>query len=82
MTSTPSRSAPTTPLLSRDVARALNVSTERLYALIRSGRLPEPARDSSGRYCWLPEEVDRARAALQVDRRRREHRKGVAHAQA
>ena len=65
---------PTTPLLSRDLARALGVVPDRLYALIRSGRLAEPPRDSSGRYVWPAEAVEQARAALGVDRRRKEHR--------
>jgi predicted site-specific integrase-resolvase len=55
-----------------EAARLLGVTYARLFSLIRSGRLVSPRKDGSGDYVWVAEDVDRARSALAVDRRRRE----------
>ncbi len=59
------------PHKSPGAARALGISTSRLWNLIRSGRLAAPTKDPSGDYIWYPEDVERARVALLVDRRRK-----------
>jgi len=46
------------------VARALGISYASLFKLIRNGRIAPPARDSSGDYIWMPDDVERAKAAL------------------
>jgi hypothetical protein len=46
------------------VARLLGAPYWRLLSLIRWGRIEAPAKDSSGDYVWLPEDVERARKAL------------------
>jgi hypothetical protein len=46
------------------VARLLGVPYWRLSSLIRWGRIEAPAKDSSGHYVWLPDDVERARQAL------------------
>jgi hypothetical protein len=61
-------------LLSREVANLLGCTPERLYVAIRTRRLEEPPRDSTGRFIWSPAHVELARTAILVDRRRREHR--------
>jgi hypothetical protein len=58
-------------LKSRAVATELAISYYRLFELIRSGKLTPPGKDSSGDYIWTPEDVDRARQALAVGRRRK-----------
>jgi hypothetical protein len=65
------------------VARLLGVNYQRLWNLIRSGRLDPPRKDESGDYVWDNDDIDRARAALSIDRRRIAYRHavaGVAHA--
>jgi hypothetical protein len=52
------------------VARLLDTPYHRLWNLIRSGRLTPPPKDSSGDYVWTDTDVERARAALRIDRRR------------
>jgi hypothetical protein len=61
--------------VSIEVAAELGIPPGTLQQLIRSGRLRPPAKDASGRYCWTPGDVAAARAALSVDRRRKEHRR-------
>jgi hypothetical protein len=57
-------------------AKALGVLTSHLHSLLRTGRLdPLPRKDGSGDYCWSPEDLDRAREAMKVDRRRRKPKK-------
>jgi hypothetical protein len=46
-----------------------------LMSLVRWEYIPAPAKDSSGDYVWLPEDVERARHAL-ADRRRGGQRHG------
>lgn len=69
------------PKLTRDVAALLNISTLTVHNLIRTGRLAEPARDSSNRYVWTAQNIEAARVALTIDRRRREHRQEARHGQ-
>ena len=57
---------------SRAVADQLGVSYWRLFGLLRSGRIAPPGKDSSGDFVWLPEDVERARAALGAGGRRPE----------
>ena len=60
---------PTIPYLKTPaVARLLGVPYPRVMALIRWEYIPAPAKDSSGDYVWLPEDVDRARKALAARR--------------
>jgi hypothetical protein len=60
------------PLKTPAAARALGTTYHRLMGLIRFDKLnPAPQRDSSGHYVWSPEDMERARAALLVDFRRR-----------
>jgi hypothetical protein len=55
-------------------ARELGVSYWKLCALLRSDKIPFPAKDTSGDYVWSAADLERARAAMQVDRRRKEAR--------
>jgi hypothetical protein len=55
-------------------ARELGTTYYRLMGLLRSEKIEPPARDSSGDYVWTDGDLERARQALGVDRRRREHR--------
>jgi hypothetical protein len=49
-------------------------SSWRLVSLLRSDKLsPPPQKDSSGDFLWFPEDIERARAALLIDRRRKAH---------
>jgi hypothetical protein len=50
------------------VARLLGVPYWRLWSLIRWELIEAPAKDSSGDYVWLPDDVERAQKALVVDR--------------
>jgi hypothetical protein len=52
-------------------ARALGVPYHALYALLRDNKLPPPARDSSGDFCWTPENLELARQVLRTRRGRR-----------
>lgn len=70
----PSTASPQHPVLTRDIARAVGVPIQKVYSLVREGRVAEPARDSSGRYIWSASDIEAVRVALRTDRRRREHR--------
>jgi hypothetical protein len=59
-------------LKSAAVADLLGVPYWRLFDLLRTRKLTPPAKDSSGDYVWLPEDVERARAALRASRGPRE----------
>jgi hypothetical protein len=62
------------PLKTREAARWLGVSYWRLVSLLRCDKLtPLPQKDSSGDFVWFPEDLERARAALKIDRRRKAH---------
>ena len=52
-------------------ADQLGVPPYRLTNMIRYRRIPMPAKDSSGDYIWLPEDLERARQALAAGRRRK-----------
>jgi hypothetical protein len=46
-----------------------------LIAAVQRGRIrPPPRRDSSGHLWWGPKDLERARLALAVDRRKKENR--------
>lgn len=55
-------------------AQQIGISYFLLMSFIRSGRMPSPERDTSGHYWFSREDIERARAAMGVDRRRKEHR--------
>jgi hypothetical protein len=55
------------------VARLLGESYTRIFWLIRTDKIEPPHKDSSGDYVWLPEDIDRVRAALKA----RDERKAV-----
>ncbi len=57
------------------VARLIQTSYFNLHSMIRTGRIPAPARDDSGHYVWSPEDVERARQALEAARQKRAARK-------
>jgi hypothetical protein len=59
------------PLTTREAARTLGISYAKLWSLIRTDRLSAPPKNSSGDYLWQPADLERARVALQIDRRRR-----------
>jgi hypothetical protein len=58
-------------LKSSQVIRLLGISYYRLVSTLRSGKMEPPARDFSGDFIWLEADIERLRAALAVDRRRR-----------
>ena len=64
-------SAPLPYLKTPAVARQLSVPYWRVIGLIRWGAIDPPAKDSSGDYAWLPEDVERARRALEDTRSER-----------
>jgi len=54
-------------------AKELGIRPGHLHYLMRSGKLdPMPEQDSSKDYWWGPEDLERARAALATDLRRKE----------
>jgi hypothetical protein len=56
----------------RQVYEQLQSSYSRLWAAMRDGQVRTPAvRDCSGDFLWSDEEVEAARQALSVDRRRK-----------
>jgi hypothetical protein len=58
------------PLKTPQVADTLGVGYYRLIGLIRARKLAPPGKDHSGDFCWWPADVERARQALQANRRR------------
>jgi hypothetical protein len=64
----------TLPVKTRDVAGRLGRDAKFLDSLLRSGRMPLPAKDSSGQFVWSEEDIANAIAAMKVDRRRKGHR--------
>jgi DNA-binding transcriptional MerR regulator len=66
------------PLITSEAAKVLGVPYYQLHGLIRRGLMAEPGRDGSGRYLWSADDVERARAALKVDRRFRAHKTAAA----
>jgi hypothetical protein len=64
---------------SGEVARMLQLpGVYRLLALVSRGAIPAPAKDSANQYLWTDENIEAARQALRIDRRRREHRQPAA----
>jgi hypothetical protein len=56
------------------VAELLQTAVTRIEAAIRARKLAAPARLPGGAFGWLPDDVERARAAIAIDYRRKEHR--------
>ena len=54
-----------------EAARLVGTTPNNLLAAIRNGRLAAPAKNASGAYWWTDADVERARAALAIDRRRK-----------
>jgi hypothetical protein len=48
----------------------LGTTYHRLIGLIRFRKIAPPGRDSSGDYVWTSEDLERARLALLIDRRK------------
>lgn len=61
----------TLPLKTRSAALAIGATVAQLRGAISNGKLDPPEKDASGDYLWTDEDLDRARAALAVDRRRK-----------
>jgi hypothetical protein len=53
-------------------ADLLGVPYHVLFELLRARRIRPPAKDSSGDYVWLAEDIERARLALENRRQRKE----------
>jgi hypothetical protein len=51
-------------LITRDVLRATGAPYHKVFALIQSGRIPTPERDSSGRYSWDEALLEQVKHAL------------------
>jgi hypothetical protein len=63
----PTRKTPT-------AAKELGTTYHRLISLLRSEKLSPPAKDSSGDYVWSDADLEAARKALSIDRRKKEFR--------
>jgi hypothetical protein len=60
------------PVLKTPIAaRQLGVRYSRLVSLLRHGKIPAPAKDSSGDYLWAGTDLEAARQAMTVDRRKK-----------
>ena len=59
------------PLKTKSAAARLGATVEQLLACIYHGKLAPPGKDESGDYIWFDSDIERARAALAVDRRRK-----------
>jgi hypothetical protein len=59
------------PLASGAAADRLGVPYYVLFQLIRARRITPPPRDSSGRYLWFADDLERANKAIGEDRRRK-----------
>jgi hypothetical protein len=49
----------------------LNTTYHKLIGLLRYDKIPLPAKDCSGDYIWSPDDLERARQALDAMRRPR-----------
>lgn len=56
-------------LTTRDVAQQLGKSYYQVFDLLRLDRIPKPRRDSTGRYLWLPADIENVRQALGLAQR-------------
>jgi hypothetical protein len=52
-------------------AREIGISQGHLHYLIRATKVSPPGRDTSGDYLWTDADIERAREALKIDRRRK-----------
>jgi hypothetical protein len=52
-------------------ARELGIPYSHLASLLRSGKFPAPQKDSSGDYLWSEQNLEEARRAMGLDRRRK-----------
>jgi hypothetical protein len=52
-------------------ARELGISYSRLMSLLRADKFRAPHKDSSGDYLWSQEDLEEAKQALSIDRRRK-----------
>ena len=52
-------------------ARELGIPYSHLASLLRSGKFPPPQKDSSGDFLWSPQDLEAARRAMALDRRRK-----------
>lgn len=50
-------------------AREVPCTYTQLISLIRYGKIDPPARDTSGDFVWLDEDIERARQALAAKRK-------------
>ena len=55
----------------RQVARQLGITYWHLISLLRSDKLPPPAKDASGDFVWSRRDLANARRALSLGRRKR-----------
>jgi hypothetical protein len=58
-------------------ALELDITQSHLHYLVRARKVKPPARDSSGDFLWSDADLEAARRALAIDRRRREHRRSA-----
>jgi DNA-binding transcriptional MerR regulator len=61
----------------REVAQQLGYRTSRIHLLIQDNLITPPVKDEYGNYRWFPADVERARAALAIDRRTKAYRDSV-----
>jgi hypothetical protein len=59
------------PLKTCQVIEALGISHHTLMGVLRSGKMPRPAKDACGNFDWTPKDIENACRALAVDRRRK-----------
>jgi hypothetical protein len=59
---------------SRQAAAMTDMTLARLLGLVRAGKCPAPAKDSSGHYWWSERDLEHARRAAANDRRFRRNR--------
>ncbi len=57
-------------LSTREAAAELHMSTGALSAAVYRGTIPEPPRDSCGRFIWTPAALKAARKVLDAGHRR------------
>jgi hypothetical protein len=54
-----------------EACRELGITYDKVYTLLRSGKLDPPPRNGSGDFAWSAADVARLRKALAAPRRRR-----------
>jgi predicted DNA-binding transcriptional regulator AlpA len=55
----------------REVAEELGVTGQTLLAAMSRNKFPRPRKDASDEYVWTAEDVERAKAGMAVDKRRK-----------